>query len=693
MSPSDPSSADDHDGQLSSADLATDEALDSGEGGAATGDPSGEGGNEASTAAAPAPAPGFFPIGLRPVSGRYRGTVGSFQLELRVDVDRTRPMKRASGDFFVTSGATTSYFGSFVINAPTITFTATTVTVRGLASFTWAAAYPVIQVTVPRRTLVQPQAPATLRFFTVGGAAGAVYLCPFESMYFRSVRLETDRVSDVTTPVLGSYNTGSLPSGGPARSLSVVGAYAEAGVQMIPTAGSNVIDIGEAGANVRWSNAELHASMQRHFTLWRDLPQWAVWQLVAQLHDIGPGLYGIMFDQAGKQRQGCAVFHAGIGGTTADRLRLQLYTYVHELGHSFNLLHSWQKSLATPPVGNRPNSLSWMNYPWTYPLGGPAAFWAGFPFQFDNQEVIHLRHAFYNNIVIGGNNFAVGAALGREVMADPIRDDSGLSFTLSTHQLSFALGEPVVVELALSATDPRGRRVHTWLHPNYGLVKIVLEKPSGQLVAYEPLIDHLVGERETFLEAGEQVSDSAYIGFGKDGLTFDQPGNYRLRASYAALDGSELLSEILNLRVRYPLTAAGEELADLFMAEEQGTLLYLLGSDAESLRRGNAAFDEVLEKYPKHELANYARLVKGINAGRDFKTVTAEGDNQVTLRPAQLAESTQLLSAVVAAEALDPVTTRMALANLGEVQAKSGDETTAKKTLGKLAAAKKPRRK
>ena len=38
---------------------------------------------------------------------------------------------------------------------------------------------------------------------------------------------------------------------------------------------------------------------------------------------IGPNLYGIMFDQPGKQRQACAVFHAGIGGVTAEKLRLR----------------------------------------------------------------------------------------------------------------------------------------------------------------------------------------------------------------------------------------------------------------------------------------------------------------------------------------------------------------------------------
>jgi hypothetical protein len=393
-----------------------------------------------------------------------------------------------------------------------------------------------------------------------------------------------------------------------------------------------------------------------------------------------------MFDQQGKQRQGCAVFHAGIGGTSADARRLQLYTYVHELGHCFNLLHSWQKQYATPPAANRPDSLSWMNYPWNYPGGGPSTFWSKFPFQFDNEEVMHLRHAYRNDIIMGGSNFAVGAALGREVMADPISDESRLMLTISTHQRSFALGEPVVLELALTATDSRGRRVHTWLHPNCGMVKVVIRKPSGQVVAYEPLIDHLVGERETTLERDEVVMDSAYIGFGKDGFYFDQPGHYRIRAAYAALDGSEVLSDMITVRVRYPVTAAEEELADLFMGEDQGALLYLLGSDADSLRHGNDAFDEVLSKYPKHAMANYARLVKGVNAGREFKTVSAGNENRMTVRGAELNESARLLSAVADATVLDPVSTQMVLSDLAMVQAKAGDEAAFKDTLGRLSA-------
>jgi hypothetical protein len=358
---------------------------------------------------------------------------------------------------------------------------------------------------------------------------------------------------------------------------------------------------------------------------------------------------------------------------------------VHELGHGFNLLHSWQKSLATPAVPNRPLALSWMNYPFNYPApGGESTYWSQFAFQFDNEEIIHLRHAFRNNIIMGGNNFTVGSGLGREIMADPVRNDSGLTFKISTHQRKFALGEPVVLQLMLATSDSGGHRVHTWLHPNCNLVKVIIAKPNGIVTAYEPLIEHLVGARESIIGRDDVIRDSAYIGFGKDGFYFDQPGNYQIRASYAALDGSEVLSNIVDVRVSYPVTAAEEELADLFIGEEQGTLLYLLGSDDESLRKGNEAFDLVLAKYPKHPMANYVRLLKGVNASRDFKTISNDHLNRVSVRHAQVAESAELLAAASTSGVLDHVTTLMTLSTLVDVHKKSGNKDAAKETLSKL---------
>lgn len=635
--------------------------------------------------AAPPPLLPPLPVIRRTVSGRYGGALGGFRVELRVDVDRSRPLRKVSGDFYSTSGGTTNYVGSFIVDAPTIASTAAQITLRGLGRFTFGAGAPVVQVTIPRRSIFQPAAPATLQFFTTGGSPGATYICQFQSAYFRSVFVETDRVSDVVTPDFSSYNTGSLPSGGPARNVSVVSAYGEAGIEMIPTAGSDVINITEAGAS--WSDAELHASMMRHFTLFRDQPQWAVWQVVCQLHDLGPGLYGIMFDQSGSQRQGCAVFHAGIGGTTAEQLRLQLYTYVHELGHCFNLLHSWQKSLANPPGVDRPASLSYMNYPWRFP-GGPAAFWNGFPFQFDDGELLHLRHAFRNNVVMGGNPFATGSALiDPDIMADPVEDHSGLEFEIASAHRAYGLGEPVVLRLALRAAGRRGRTVHANLHPKASMTTVAIAKPNGQVVAYEPYIDHLMATQPQHLSEGRVIEDSAYIGFGKGGLYFDQPGTYRLRAVYHAPDGSRVMSNVASLKVRYPVTAKDQDLADLLMGEEQGALFYMLGSDSDFLSEGNAAFKTVLEKHGDHPVADYVRLAMGVNLSRNFKVIDDRAQGRVRVRPAEISEAASMLTQAAAVRSrVDDLSKVTLLERFAHRQRALGDDKGAEASLNQAQA-------
>ncbi|RNC73255.1 MAG: hypothetical protein ED859_00675 [Desulfuromonadales bacterium] len=623
----------------------------------------------------------------RPVSGRYRSSGSPWILELRVDTDRTRPQKKVSGDFFQVSGATVSYFGSFVVSSPTVSVSTTTVTITGTGSYTYDTSYPVVQVVIPRTTALQPMADATLTFFTTGGAKGATYVCAFESIYFRSVQLEQDNEQGVTP--LSSYNTGSLPSGGTARTLSVASAYAEAGVEMVGAGTTNTIPTADAGTNLKWSNSELHAGMVKHFSLWQDIPQWKVWLFHAYEHERA-GLLGIMFDQAGKQRQGCATFYKGLGGTTAQKKRLQLFAAVHELGHSFNLLHSFGKTDAVPSVANRPNALSWMNYPHLYPPGGEPAFWNAFAFQFDDPEVVHLRHAYRNAIVMGGNNFLIGSALeaimDEQAFAKPLIDRSGLKLALEA-PTSFLFGEPVVVEIKLKATDLSGRMAHAQIHPSLGYVRIGIRKPNGQVVAYEPLIEQCDISPPVRLDAARPaIYESAYIGFGKGGFYFDQPGFYKLRATYRAPDGSEIVSDILTLRVRSPHSAGDEEVADLFFGNDQGMLLSLLGSDAEELRGGNDAFDLVIDKYAKHKLAVYARLVRGINAGRAFKTITP--DKTLTIRKPETDQSAKDLTAVADASdaglGVDNITLNQSYRALITAYKTAGKEKNAKDTRDRM---------
>ena len=620
-----------------------------------------------------------YPI-KRNVSGRYENSGGAWKLELRVDVDGSRPMKRFSGDFFRVSGATVSYFGSFVVNTTTLSVTSTQVTVEGVADTTWPTSYKKIRVRIPHRSIFQSPGPAYVQWMTLSNNNGASYTCQYKSPYFRTVDLEQDSETGVTP--FNSYNTGSLPSGGSARTLTVIKSYAEAGIEMRNAGVSNVVGTAPGGT---WSNTELHAAMVQHFSLWKDVPQWKVWLFHAMAHEMGTGLLGIMFDQQGKQRQGCAAFYQSISGTSAVNLRKQLYVCVHELGHCFNLFHSFHKVYMNPPMPNRLSAKSWMNYPQNYP-GGEAAFWSVFPFQFDNLEVVHLRHAFRNNIIMGGNPFGTGAAL-EDAFSDNISDDSGLGLRLEARK-SFLLGEPVVAEIKLYTTDMRGKQVHKHLHPNFNFVQLAIQKPCGELVVHHPPIDHCIEvEKVELNESNPAIYESAYIGYdGEKGLIFSQPGVYKLRGAYYALDGSIVLSDVISIRIRNPLNEDDEKVADLFLGDEQGMLLYLLGSDSETLKSGNDAFEKVLEEHGEHSMAVYARLVKGFNSARPFKTI--KPDYKIHVRKPDYDEAEKQLSAAVDASVedagLDNITLNMTMQRMANVQNSADKKKESRATMKRM---------
>jgi hypothetical protein len=339
------------------------------------------------------------------------------------------------------------------------------------------------------------------------------------------------------------------------------------------------------------------------------------------------------------------VFYQSLAGNSASQQRLQVYTCVHELGHGFNLLHSWQKSLANPPSPNRPSSPSWMNYPWNFP-GGEAAFWSAFGFQFDDPEVIHLRHAFRDNVIMGGNPFGAGAALGRDAgWADPEQDDSGLALSIIAPN-SVPYGVPVTVDLQLRGTTERGRPVPKVLGPRPGTIDIAIRQPSGTSLTFSPLLHHCRGQEDKqLLRVGDEpVRDSAFIHYGEDGFVFDQPGRYKLRARYAAQDGSNVLSDVVTLLVHSPVTQADNEVAGLVFGDEQGTLMSVLGSDDPSLRNGNDALMEIIERHPDHAVAAAARVVIGTNAAREFKAVGSDGT--VSVRPPMIEDAAGLLADV-----------------------------------------------
>ncbi|MFI9176322.1 hypothetical protein [Streptomyces lincolnensis] len=635
-----------------------------------------------------------------PVSGTYRVASAGQSIDARIDVDGVGTLSTISGDLFTVAGQSTTYAHSFRSTNVQVQWTSDYMVITG-KGLTWGSTPP-YNATIVQLLVYLTPAGQTLRpisWLYLEDEAG--YYANWRelakvSTYFRTVDYEVDIAAGESELVSYDTSKAATPPGFVDRILTVPSAYAEAGVELRTTGGRNVISTSGSGSDLLWSKAELHAAMVANFSGYRDVPQWKVWTLVASDYADPPGIAGTMFDSIGLQRQGMAVFtkYAKVGSND------DLHTYVHELGHAFNLLHSFDKDKAAPPQPLGPlagyGDLSWMSYPHLYE-GDPsaaedqqtAAFWRAFPFSFTDDEIRHLRHGFYRDVILGGSNFKAGAAKDHaalELVAQPLTDESGLLLEIEG-QAAFAYGEPVVAQLKLSRTGSHGDvAVLPDLGPAAGHVSVVITDPYGHTRLFQPLTRECGRHDTTTLTAAAPaVYTSLYLGYGADGLYFSEPGLYKVAAVYQGPDGSRVASTPQTIRVRAPLAAADQHIGELLMGDDQGHLLTFLGSDAPQLKGGNDALQEVIERYGDHPLAAHARLARGANAGRHFQHIR---DGRLVVREPDIKESVQQLSAAINAstgnEGLDNITLNKAMRRLAKVHAKDGNLAEADAVLDKM---------
>jgi hypothetical protein len=351
------------------------------------------------------------------ISGLYKGYFSyplerktkRTELELRVDVDGTRPLNVISGDIY--SNSKSKYLSSFIFQEIKKNETPSTGVLligdKGKFSLN-SDQFSDIQITIPVNS---HPLKATVQWTNSSGSKSKC-LCKYASKYFRRVHLEHDYEEGVVP--LEPYETTALSSPSPHRShpISIIDAFAEAGIEIIvvkETRDSVPSPKGTPDGGAVWTDSELHAAMIKHFTAFNHKPQWKLWLLSANEY-VMSNIYGIMADRKEKKRRGCAVFQYSTGWQSVEEKRFRLFIYVHELGHCFNLRHPWDKPQDDPSTeAGRYATPSWMNLPWRYYLSkesrGEEAFWEAFNFQFSDSELMHLRHGFRNDVIFGGNIF------------------------------------------------------------------------------------------------------------------------------------------------------------------------------------------------------------------------------------------------------------------------------------------------
>ena len=663
----------------------------------------------------------------RAVSGTYKAkcpSTGKSTLELRVDVDGLRPQQRISGDFFKQTSlvafpveanqlpyrirktqfakdlslqlATYSkYDSSFIIES------VSKVTESGELVMTGSVHYydepgitnETIEVRIKRVNIFSDAADALVRFYK-SGLLSRTFLCPKMSETFRKVTLEIDRYTATSFPKTVDPTLSPSPSGLPSE-MTVKEVMRRSGIELIVNEDDVLTDPDSDDAGSNWDVGELHDLMEDNFDRHSNIQQWNLYGVVVPKFgepNYDSGFYGVMFDWGGYQpgdtflRQGFAIAEDAIKGrsegtlynTDAKKDRLILQTFVHELGHAFNLPHSWSRSAAPSSA-----SKSFMNYPWGYTggSGGESQFWSDFRWEFDDVELRWMRHGNRKDVIFGGVDW-IGNNLSQFTEPEPQAVSQGVELQLSGAAV-LDLAEPVRLEVTLKNNLDFTIEVPDRLDPEDGLLSFYIRTPRGEHIRYVPPVRRLLAPPELVeLKPGEEIRDSVLLAYSAKGMHFQTPGEYLVTAYYGEGEGTPLVSQSLRLRVGAPYTKASDELAYQLFDASTAKFLYFGGTERNSAVVGQ--LQELVERYRTTHPGVVRQVCAALGKyfSRNFKYRDGQ-ETKLCVRAARLDVAERYLreALTINAPSVNPSDYAKACKGLAEVLVQSGRAEEANQVL------------
>jgi hypothetical protein len=593
-------------------------------------------------------------------SGTYQGRSQAVELILRLDVDGQAPMNMLSGELNQTVELQEfNYFNlrqhSFIGDDVTHSQEGNRQRLHAPVRF-----FRLPELTGSIRVEIDPASTVARLELTGYGYHRQPFTFALQKVsdHFRTIRLEIDQEEGTQVP--GFYAPWhpapeNAPAGMPEEPISIQRAFQRAGVEMVIHPAHSTLAV--PGADAAWDEAELHAAMTSFFSLISGEPSWHAYLLVGERFR-DPDTSGIMFDETNPlPRQGAAVFYGNFRSLpTGVRERNFLRTAVHELGHALNLLHSFQKGVLSefgfgdnPFMLPSPEALSFMNYPWRYPYGhnlppgwnGTQDYWSRFRFEFDDLELMHLRHHDRLEVILGGEAFGIHghskseagepAAITAAVQRSPLRLELRAKRVDGGEIRTFELMEPVHLELKLAAKE-REVPIVGGLAPEQGLVALYVQRPDGRVLRFRPLVTACTEtSQEEALEPGLPRYQDLHLTYGKDGFYFQEPGIYLVRAVYLAGEHTTY-SNVVPVRVATPKTAEQETLAADYFDPRKGQLLAVGPSASEQFSGEIDFFREVANRLPDSALGRALAAYLGQVDGMPFKDLRhrpARGDGRL----------------------------------------------------------------
>ncbi|HET7218628.1 MAG TPA: hypothetical protein VFJ02_11310 [Vicinamibacterales bacterium] len=486
--------------------------------------------------------------------------------------------------------------------------------------------------------------------FTGAGLRPRVRLFRFRSPYFHKVEFEFDSENPIVA--LTKINTCAHPNHPatlPCEQLTVKKVFQRSGFDVSITPAMSTLP---APAGGTWSNMEMHDAMVVYWSKFANIAQWSMWTFFADQHEIGHSLGGIMFDDIGpNHRQGTSIFYnsfisdppPGDPNPVAYVERNRFWTAVHEMGHAFNLAHSWQKSLGAPygtpwiPLVDEPEARSFMNYPYGV-SGGQSAFFADFEYRFSDPELLFMRHAPARFVRMGDADwFDHHGFQQARLQADP---PLSLEVRVNRAKAVFEFLEPVVIELKLKNESTMPQMVDENVLSTLDGITIALKRQGSPARQYLPFAQYCMEKSVKILQPGEAIYESVYVTAGLNGVDMAEPGRYVIQAALHRPDG-DIVSRPLLLRIAPPRGHEEEVLAQDFFSDEVSRVLAFDGSRV--LTEANKTLREVVDRFGDRRVSKHARVPLGLAIAEDRKVLTVPGAVERTLKPAAAAGGSIML--------------------------------------------------
>ena len=609
-------------------------------------------------------------LAYRAVSGTYQGcypttpNVITTILELRVDVDGNRPQQRISGDFFdyltiylYPGHVATSkqYRSSFIVESITSTQESYEMILTGqITNYDpKSKCGDNIEVHIPRTAAIDSSPPpATVKIFT-NGLLTSTYVCNKISEYFRKINLEIDCFQGTVFPPTVNTLTNPHPSDLANEDMTVLLAFQRAGIEVSVDQDDILTDPDSNDPGDNWDEAELHDLMENHFSNFSNSLSWNNYGVVVPKFGEGnnydPKYYGVMFEcshyQPGETnfRQGAAVAYTALMGrvkgtlysTNDQKNRFFLETFIHEIGHTFNLLHTWERKTTNLITYN---SNSFMNYPWNYkfnPRTGAdeSSFWTDFRWEFDDAELLFIRHANRKDAIFGGVDFSVDAMA---AYVDSGREEE-VPLSLEVHAKEiYDYAEQVDVEIAVTNISESLQSINSRLELEDGFVTVFIVQPDGKTIQHHPPLSRCMDSKMIILQPKQSIEENIRLSYGSAGSHFVNPGEYLIRVYYD-FNGLQIASKICRLRISSPKSNNTEELAFLLFSPPAAKFLYYGGSELHP--NVTTQLKEAADKFENTDFnaTRHIHLALGRYQGRVFKKIVKkDGRTFVSARQPKL---------------------------------------------------------